>query len=273
MRFSTTQRLALGLVLVVSAGCSDATAIEDRDQVSVQATEDLAASAGESIALNLGIFMSAETDALGLAGAAPEMAFQGRIPPGCTRQTDGSYTCTASRHGNVDFTRSYTFFDASGAIQEGYDALTTASIHFLTTMSGSGSRDGHTFQFSNEHDMTLSGLAGTETERLWNGTGSGARTETWTGERGTRTYSVESSDTTNAVRFLLPRSENPYPASGSIIHRMAATSTFDGINGSGTRSFQRRTVVTFNGTSIAALTINDRECTLDLSTRRVSCAH
>lgn len=270
MRLSLERAAALALV-VLTAACSDTTALEDRDPVSVQATEDLAASAGDAIALNLGILLGAEVDALGPVGPVPNLAIAGRIPPGCTQGADGAFVCTGSRTGNVDWTRSYTFFDAAGAVQNGYDAATTASILFLTSMSGSMSREGHTAEFSNEHEMTLSGLAGTETERVWNGTGAGSRTETMTGERGTRTYAVTSSDTTNAVRFLLPRAEHPYPASGSIIHRIDATSTFDGVNGTGTRSFARRTVVTFDGSSIAAMTINDRACTLNLATRRVAC--
>ena len=271
MRLSLERAAALTLV-VLAAACSDSTAPEDRDPASVQATEDLAASVGEAVTLNLGILLSAELDALGPVGPVPNLTMHRRIPPGCTQSTDGAFVCTDSRTDNVDWTRSYTFFDANGAVQNGYDATTTASILFVTTMSGSMSRHGHTAQFSHEHEMTLSGLAGAETERVWNGSGSGSRTETMTGERGTRTYQVATLDTTNAVRFLLPRSEHPYPASGSIIHRMAATSTFDGINGSGTRSFSRRTVVTFDGTSIASMTVNDRACTLNLDTRRVSCA-
>lgn len=267
-------RTMLTLTAVAAlAACSDSTA-PDAAARDATVTADMAVSSGEAVANDLGLLGSAERDLLGAGADAPRSASLdvNRIPSGCTQQQNGSYTCTAGSSGTVTWSRTFTFYDASGAVMAGYDPALTASINFQSTVTGTASRPGHSAQFSHSRNVTLSGLAGEETSRTWNGVGEGTRSETWTGERGTRTYSIASKDTVTDVVVNLPRSANPYPASGTIVRRVEGTASFSGENGEGTRSFERRVQVTFNGTATVPLQINDRSCTLNLDTRQVSCA-
>ena len=267
--FSTFLRRSVpALAIVALAACGDDPV--SADQVTLLASEDVAASSGEAIALDLAVMLGAEADALG-APAGPGLSFMAVTPPaGCTQQEDGGFSCPNRAEGTVTWSRLFYFYDGT-TVQDGYDALTTDSIVFITAVTGTASRGGYTADFARDRHITLSGLDGTETQRTWNGFGSGSRSETWTGERGTRTYDVISMDSVQNVVVNLPRTSNPYPASGSMIHRVEVEATFSGTAGDGSRTFSRRVQVTFNGTASVPLTINDRSCTLNLATRQVTC--
>jgi hypothetical protein len=86
-----------------------------------------------------------------------------------------------------------------------------------------------------------------------------------------RRTKLQSIDVISNVVFNLPRSANPYPQSGSITNDITVSSTVDRASGQYTRTATRHVVVTFNGTSTAAMTIGTRSCTIDLATRAVAC--
>lgn len=257
------------LLFFAMTACGDDPLSAD-DRAAALASDDVATSTGEAIATDVALLLSAEVDAIGVGGAPMMSLTAETAPSGCTQQSDGRFTCSSRTQGDVTWSRTFTFYDGT-TVQDGYDPVTTDSIVFETSVTGSASRGGYTAEFSRERHATLSGLDGEETQRTWNGAGASSRSETWTGDRGTRTYVVTSSDSVRNVVLNLPRAENPWPASGVVVHRVEMLATFSGAAGEGSREFSRRVQVTFNGTSVVPLLINDRECELNLATRQVSC--
>ena len=270
MRFLSSPRLISGAIaLVVVTACSDATSSNPRVN-DEEASVDLAISAGDAIATDLGFLMAGEADGMSFTAGATRGDAQTLGTGGCEARPGGRRECSGTTVGTLTHTRSFAFYDAAGAIQTSFDPITTASINFQMSLSGTITRPHLTATISRERNMTLSGLAGEETERTWNGTGAGSETSTATGDRGTRVYAGSTKDTTTNVVFKLPRAENPWPQSGTIVRRMDAVATFEGAR-SGTRTIAHRAVVTFNGTENATLQVGTRTCVLNLATRAVSC--
>ncbi len=162
-----------------------------------------------------------------------------------------------------NFSRTVSFFDAEGVLQDAYNPLTTASMHMLIEMSGAVERDGWTATIARSRDVTVLGLAGEETQRTWNGTSSTAVTRSQhTDDNGTRTYDMSGVGTIEDVVRGVPRDENPWPLSGTITRSITVVIT-NGPDGDVTR--EHTVVVTFNGTQFATLTVNGEEFVLDLA--------
>ena len=169
--------------------------------------------------------------------------------------------------GILDYSRSRTvqYYDVQGAEQESYDAETTAWIHTTLTVEGSYSREGFEWSLNRSRDMTVTGLAGEETERTWNGSGEEARSRARVTDGETvRTYELSGTlDVENVVRGV-PRSEYPYPLSGTITREV----TVDVTNGPrGDETITRTVVVTFDGTRYAQMTVNGELFEVDLDAR------
>lgn len=271
MRLPFSSRLVSGAIaLCVVTACSDPTGSNARVN-DEEASIDLAVTAGDAIATDLGFLMAGEVDGMSFTAAGAQRGeAEARGTGGCEPRPGGRRECGGTTVGSLTDTRSFAFFDAAGVAQTNFDPITTASINFQMTLNGTITRPHMTATISRERNMTLSGLAGEETERTWNGTGAGSETSTATGDRGTRVYVGSTKDTTTNLVVKLPRSANPWPQSGTIVHRMDAVATFDGAR-SGTRTIAHRAVVTFNGTEIATLEVGTRTCSLNLATRAVTC--
>ncbi|HSG46716.1 MAG TPA: hypothetical protein VLA43_02760 [Longimicrobiales bacterium] len=167
----------------------------------------------------------------------------------------------------MDFTRSrvVTFYDADGVEQGAYDALTTASIHTLLTVSGDVTREGFEWSMDRTRDMTVTGLLGEETQRTWNGTGADehSRARVLDADQ-TRTYDMSGTLLVEDVVRGVPRFENPWPLSGTITRSL----TIEVVNGpNGDETITREVVVTFNGTRFVTLTVNGEEYEVDLAER------
>ena len=168
--------------------------------------------------------------------------------------------------GGHDFsgTREVTFYDAAGTEQTAYDSLTTDVIHILHDVEGEVTRDGWTVNIERERDKTVSGLAGTETHRTWNGTGSEHVSRsgfTLQGEE--RSYDAVGAFTYTDVVVPIPGTVPRYPVSGTITR--ALTVTLTGPDGTRTRTVD--VVTTFNGTSTATAVVNGVTRQIDLTAR------
>jgi hypothetical protein len=171
----------------------------------------------------------------------------------------------SDRPGRGERNVALTFLDADGNEQDAMDPLTTATIIRSATMSRQGSRGGWTASVEATRDQTITGLEGEETTRTVNGTGTEHMLRSLhSDENGTRSYEMNSAVTWNDVVHGVPRSENPYPLSGSITRSISVV-IINGRNGDETRS--RTAVVTFNGTQFATLTLDGETMEIDLSTR------
>jgi hypothetical protein len=262
--------LALTALALGAAACSDGPAAPRDDDPRL--TADIAATAGDEIAGDVSLLHWAGAEATTGGGFGPTSvaaASSALAGPPCPFSA-GRFTCTPLRSGEYTFNRSYQLLDANGGVQSAYDEATTASINFQSSLSGSTPAAGRSATVTAQRNATVSGLAGAETRREWNGAGSSTVEAQVTRESVSRTYVYTSSDTVSRLVIGLPRLTNPYPLSGQIVHNVSARLVREGAQ-TVERAAQRRVVATFDGSAVARLQVGTRACTLDLATRAVSC--
>lgn len=161
--------------------------------------------------------------------------------------------------------RTVTFYDATGAVQAKFDSLTTASIRTQSTLDGETSREGFTATFQRRGDMTVSGLAGKETQRTWNGTSTGSISRSGATVSGvTRTFTMTESETVKNVVRAVDREAHPWPLAGTITRTVHVVAQGPG----GERTRDVTTVLTFDGTATPTLTIDGVAHVLDLADRK-----
>jgi hypothetical protein len=115
---------------------------------------------------------------------------------------------------------------------------------------------------SREINYIVTGLAGTETSRTWNGSGEGSFSAVRTRSDGTtRSYEIAGTTTVTGVVIPVPRTESSWPLAGTI-HRVLTVTKADGTK------VERDALVTFNGTSTVTVVVNGETFEFDLSERR-----
>jgi hypothetical protein len=175
----------------------------------------------------------------------------------------GKFECGNAARDGLTATRSCVFKDAAGATQSAYDDQTTASVTESAAVSGTVTRGAVTMTIDRTNTFVVTGLAGNNTTATWNGTGSGTASRVRTAENGTtREYNM--TYTTQRTDVVLPASTTGWPLSGTVTKRF--TLTFVGGANDG-KTITRDVVITFNGTSTPAATINGEAWELDLTTR------
>jgi hypothetical protein len=236
---------------------SDATA----EDVSILSASDMTMSGGavQSVA-GAGLMMSRIP-----AGGAPSYAWT--FGDGCTySQANSRFTCPPITNGGLTLNRDYAFYAADQSSQTAYDASTTASANFHVSVAGVHVVDTGADTVSRDRSLTVSGLAGAETSRTWNGTGTrndgGYRTDATV----KRNYHTTDAVTISNVVVNLPRSSNPWPISGTITRQISGTASVTRADASKTFSVARTVTITFNGTQYATVTVAGNTYTLDLST-------
>jgi hypothetical protein len=188
----------------------------------------------------------------------------------------GWHECEPREHGPFTIERRYAFFDAGGATQEVFDAILTASIQVQRSVDGSIERETEGGSISgeahHERDLTVSGLAGAETQRTWNGTGQSEISRTRVNDnRGSRTYELSVDVEVDDVVVPHPRNDDqdPWPLSGTITKHVEGSVT---VNGE-TRTFERTVVITFDGTQFVNAVVNGSggrgSFVIDLANRRL----
>lgn len=167
--------------------------------------------------------------------------------------------------GTTTGTRSVTFFDAQGNVQQAYDSLTTASIHFVLDIQGDVEREGWSGSVSRTRDMTVTGLAGVETTRTFNGTGSEKVERSRTLDDGSEaSYDMEGSFTHENLVVPVPGSSPKYPLSGTITRHLSVA-VVNGPKGDFTKDVT--VVITFDGDSTATAVVNGETYEIDLDAR------
>ncbi len=244
------------LGLAVLAGCDD-------DSPAAPLTE------AEAVVLADQAMSDADQD-VGHARAPgiPGLRFPRRIfqigsgdTPDCPREASGTYVCTHEGFGGLQGSTRITFFDESGAVQDAYDESLTASVQIQSEMEGTFDRGRFSGSMSRTRDLTVSGLAGEETVRIWSGTTHGSSTRTHTGgELAGEEISTTSTSTIEDLSLPLPENETgPWPLSGHITTEMSATG--------GRHEGEHTVAITFDGTQFATLTVDGVEMTVDLAAR------
>jgi hypothetical protein len=202
---------------------------------------------------------------------ADNPAFAQGTPNGCTLNAiTGRFDCTPFVNANgLTVTRSIAFFDANGVMMNHFDS-TTASMNVQATDVGVVARDQGADTVSRTRNLTASGLLGHNTTRQWDGSATGTGSGYYSDSAATRTYNVNNSSTFAAIIVDLPRSANPWPASGSIARQVngSGTVTKNGVTKSVTIS--RSVTITFNGTEFVPMTVGSVNYTLDLATGKAT---
>lgn len=186
---------------------------------------------------------------------------------GASAEDDAPFRCGTHTRATLRIVRTCTFKDAAGATQTGYDPVTTASAAIHAEVTGQIIRDNWSAEVERVRNLTVTGLAGAETSRTWNGTGTSRSTRSRHSEdRETRTFDASCSSTQTNVVVNLPRTENRWPASGTITRSCTITITGGPNDG---KTVTRNVTITFNGTQLVPIQVNGKTFVLDLKTRRV----
>lgn len=174
--------------------------------------------------------------------------------------------CAAvTRNGALTVNRSYAFFDAAGGVQQAYDALLTARANIQTDVAGEHSKDNWSASIERHREFNVTGLAGTETQRTWNGTGTSSATRSRHNDEGeARSYDIDCNLTVANVVVPVPNGQDRFPVSGTITR--TCTVTFVGGPRDG-QTVTRTAVITFDGDETATLTVGDRTFDVNLRTR------
>ncbi|HZI42689.1 MAG TPA: hypothetical protein VFD67_13320, partial [Gemmatimonadaceae bacterium] len=147
-----------------------------------------------------------------------------------------------------------------------YDASTTASANFHVAVTGTHVADNGQDVVNRDRNLTVSGLAGAETSRTWDGTGTRNDNGYRTVGDVKRSYTVNDAVTVSSVLVDLPRSQNPWPMSGTITRQISGTASVEKAGVSKTFSITRTVTITFNGTQNATVTVGNNSYTLNLAT-------
>jgi hypothetical protein len=248
--------LAMAMVVSVGvlSGCGSST---DSVSSETSALETSLTAAEAVLASTQADMQTADSLRHGPCGA---MGFPLRIPDGCPwDDASGSFVCGPDvGPDGLTRTRSYQFLDASGSSQSAYDSLTTASIRFGSTVTGTTSRFDRTSVIDNERELVVSGLEGSETTRTWNGAGSSSRRDS----SAAGVVSIQSTTVVSNVVIPAPWARASWPRSGTIATQRVSSDGTD-----------RTSVITFNGTRYATLTVDGVSTTIDLARGRLGGAH
>ncbi|HEY5062225.1 MAG TPA: hypothetical protein VII52_11860 [Gemmatimonadaceae bacterium] len=263
---ATLQLSANDSLQAVSLSASDATA-EDVDVMSAaEASIDGSATAPtptyDRFQTGLGASMST-TAAVGDSIRFAFWSFAGS----CTYSSaTARFTCPDVVKNGLTLSRSAAFTDASGTAMSHYNDTTTATANFQITVSGVHPTMLGADTISRKRNMTTTGLLGHETTRTWNGTGTRSDGGYAQDTAKVRTYHTSDTVTFSSVVVKLPRSQNPWPLSGTITRQISGTGGV--VAGTTTRTFSvtKTVTITFNGTRLVPMMVGNVAFTLDLYT-------
>ena len=228
-------------------------------------TQDVAVSAGDAIASTVKLMAENE----GAAGV-----------PGAAISSNEAYAITS----DLDISRTRTCFNAQGVEVAGCSPMSSVrkiATHVTVDGSRSGShetRRGTTATWSGEvhrvadDTLTRNFNGAQEVSRTHQGVGTADDITTYTEADLSRVATEEATDSVKALTWNLPRSSNPWPASGSVKRVVSVNITITKGSESQTRSFSRTIQVTFpaDNQGNVTLTINDKTCQLNLVTHAVT---
>jgi hypothetical protein len=212
---------------------------------------------------------------LGLGFGLGRDLFLSELPGTCVYDASSErVNCQPQTRNGLTVTRSAAYADASGAVQQAFDSVTTNSVNMQVAVTGTRTRrDGNASTVDHNSDRTVTGLAQGSTERTVNGTSAGTETTTGIDSVGTFNAARVVGDTIQNVIVPASSSESTYPSAGTIIRSMRVSVTYQGQTPSTT---SRREVVTFDGSSTAAVEVTEdgvtRSCSLALPHGQLTCS-
>jgi hypothetical protein len=260
------QRAAVAAVFAAAlfTGCDSTDPSVFNDDV---VTADIAASAGEAMAASIAEMVANE--------AAASMPMVVSDAPTANATT---------------VARSRTCFDAADAVVANCSPMSSVR-RIVTNVTIDGTREGtrsttggtdatwtgsvHRVMSDTVRRIFNSASTPAEVSRTHSGVTTGNDTTTFTEGDFTRRASETARDTVKALRFVLPRSSNPWPAAGSIVRATTVKVTVSKGSLSESREITRHVTISFpaDAQGNVVLTINATTCNLNLVTRRVTNCH
>lgn len=225
----------------------------------------------------------------GLMGGGLSEAWIGGIGfgPGLGRgpfdDFDDSSTCTFSTprvecapviRDGLTVTRSFSFLDAAGVVEQAFDAAKTDKVDVQNTVTGTVTHHSTaTSTVNSSSDFTITGLASPSTQRTIDGTASGSEKTTGTKDGVAFTAMRTASDVTSGLVIPIQNGRPTYPTKGTVTRSMEATVT---LAGSSLSTSSRKEVITYNGSATATVVITHdgvtKTCTKPLPHGRLTCA-
>ncbi len=192
----------------------------------------------------------------------------------CTFSTTTSRVeCTGVIRGGLTINRSFSFLDASGAVEQAFDAAKTNTVNVKNSVTGTVTHHSTaTSTVNSSSDFTVVGLASGSTQRTVNGTSAGSETTTGTKDGVAFTVARTAGDTTTGLVIPIQSGVRTYPTAGTVIRSMQATVT---PAGSAASTSSRREVITYDGSATAKVVITQdgvtKNCTKPLPHGRLTC--
>ena len=178
------------------------------------------------------------------------------------------FRCPPRVSGGLTINSSITFFDAGGVQQIAFDSLLTASMHIDVDVSGTTNRDSWQSDVARHRHFVVTGLAGRETSRTWNGFGSDTLSRTRVRDTVTRVFTLTINTTLTDV--VVPLGAGRHPASGTATQVVTMTETSGDQPG---QTFTFTATYTFDGTVRIPFLFGGRHFHLDLDADQASEDH
>jgi hypothetical protein len=193
----------------------------------------------------------------------------------CTFNTTSKRVeCATLTRGGLTINRSFSFLDASGAVQQAFNSSTTDTVNVKASAAGTVTHhQTATSTVNSSSDFTIGGLASGSTKRTVNGKAAGNESTTGTNKSGVAFTTVRAAgDTTTGLTIPITNGEPTFPTAGTVIREMRATVT---LGTSAPSTSDRREVITYDGSATAKIVITQdgvtKNCTKPLPHGRLTC--
>ncbi len=188
--------------------------------------------------------------------------------------TTNRVECPTITHDGLTINRSFSFLDASGAVQQAFVRGTTNTVNVKKSVSGTVTHhETVTSTVNGSSDLTVAGLASGSTQRTVDGKSAGTDASTGTRDGVAFTASRAAGDTITGLVIPIQEDHPTFPTVGTIIRSMTATVT---VSGKTPSTSSRREVITFDGSATAKVVITHdgvtKNCTKPLPHGRLTCA-
>lgn len=280
MKFRHPLLTVAALLLTTGAIACSADIIAPPTLDDAQIDADIAASSGDAVASQITSFGDNVTAAGSFTMVAPSYSLNAGgsarldgVPPTCSYAA-GRYSCAATTEQGLNVTRSFAFYNAQGQTVQTWDPNVIESVNFQAQIDGNFTKD--LFWTAGVHrtqNVTVSGLISHSPQRIWNGTGTGHDTVSHVGLEGVRKLAGTADVAVTNVVMPGKDAASQIPLSGSITLDVDYTASLEAATGSVSRAVSRHVVVTFNGTTAAALQVGSMSCVLHLDTKSVDSCH
>jgi hypothetical protein len=279
----STINLSIGAAAVLFglAACSSDKATAPNGGTTAEAKASTRQAAGEGAAMIISQLdandaaIGASGDVVKGSGGPAEITVNCGGPDGL-----GWYTCTADLENGLNVSRAIRFWEGT-SYGLWWNPPLTDSVNHKWQVDGTVQPDptapGRSVTLDDTAAATMrivrpatsNAIVTNPNKHQWDGTAAAHHTASVTDNNVLKTAVHTVYDTVSAVLFQMPRSQNPYPLSGSITSNITTVFTA----GDNTVNDSARFVVTFNGTHLVTLQAGGITCDLDLDTHVVSNCH